>query len=236
MNKNLSSPGSTRFNLRSPILAITALCCTLSFVAPLHAQSVKSVKEREAAVKSGTEAKAAIMDSMDQFSKVLAGYNSILDGTAKNLEKAYKTLLSDTKNIEGKRNTSQKSMEKMDKQAKSFFASWEKELEVFNDPGMKEKAGSMLEDTRARYNTFVENMSAARELFVPVSNKLNDQILFLGRMLTPEGIASMQEDAAALNEEVAAAIEQAKKILGEAENVKPDDGSVPHPPEAAQED
>ncbi len=75
----------------------------------------------------------------------------------------------------------------------------------------------------------MEKMATASELFEPLVKQLNDQVLFLGRMLTPDGIEALQDEAAALNEAVTAAIEQAREILGEAQNVKPDDGSVPHP-------
>ena len=69
--------------------AAIALACTLTGITPVAAQGTKSVKAREAVVATGEEAKAALEDTLTSWGKILDGYNSIMDGSAKNTEKTY---------------------------------------------------------------------------------------------------------------------------------------------------
>ena len=218
-------------------LLVTALACGLIGITPVSAQGTKSVKAREAVVSTGEETKKALTDSLEQWGKVLDGYNSIMDGSAKNTEKTYKTLLSDLKAVEGKGEGAKKSLQKMDKQAQSFFKDWEKELDKFTSDSMKEKSTGMLEKDKANYADFVDRMTQAGEVFGPVAQELNDQVLFLGRNLSPDGIEMMQDEAVQMNEMVEEAMAQVESLLAGAENVPAEEpADLPHPAGMDEED
>lgn len=218
-------------------LLTIALACSLAGITTVSAQGTKSVKAREAVVSTGEEAKQALTDSMEQWGKILDGYNGIMDGSAKNTEKSYKTLLSDLKAVEGKGSAATKSLQKMDKQAQSFFKDWEKELEQFSSDSMKEKSMGMLEKDQAKYADFVDRMTQAGEIFSPVAQELNDQVLFLGRNLSPDGIELMQDEAAKMNQMVEEAMAQVESLLAGAANVPADEpADLPHPAGMDEED
>jgi hypothetical protein len=229
----LSESGNLR-PLAGGLLAI-ALVCGLTGITPVTAQGTKSVKAREAVVATGEESKAALEDSLTQWGKILDGYNSIMDGSAKNTEKTYKTLLSDLKAAEGKGANTTKSLTKMDKQAQSFFKDWEKELDQFSNESMKEKSTAMMDKDKAGYADFKDRMTQAGEVFAPVLQELNDQVLFLGRNLSPDGIEMLQDEATKMNEMVKEATAQVEALLAGAANVPAEEpADMPHP--AAAED
>jgi hypothetical protein len=231
-----STEPSVPRRLTGGLLAI-ALACSLTGITPVAAQGTKSVKAREAVVATGEETKQALTDSLEQWGKILDGYNGIMDGSAKNTEKSYKTLLSDLKAVEGKGSTATKSLQKMDKQAQSFFKDWEKELEQFSSDSMKEKSMGMLEKDKAKYADFVDRMTQAGEVFAPVAQELNDQVLFLGRNLSPDGIEMMQDEAVKVNEMVEEAMAQVESLLAGAANVPAEEPSdLPHPAGMDEED
>ena len=60
--------------------------------------------------------------------------------------------------------------------------------------------------------------------------ELNDQVLFLGRNLSPEGIEMMQDDGAKMNDMVKEATTQVEALLSGAANVPAEDpADLPHP-------
>jgi hypothetical protein len=56
-------------------------------------------------------------------------------------------------------------------------------------------------------------LTSASNEFAPVMQNLNDQILYLGRDLSPEAIADLADEAAELNAQAEAATAKVKEML-----------------------
>lgn len=200
------------------------VCCSL-IVTPVDAQSKKSAKQADNLEKAGQNAKAAVQDVLDHLGKMLAGYNSIIDGEATNTQSAYKKLVDDLKGAEKKIDGARKQIAGMNKEADKFFKDWEQDLSSISSEGLRDKSAQRLESARKRYASIGETLSKAGAEFAPVVQELNDQILFLGRDLSPDAVGDLQDEAEALNQQAAEVTERVRTMLQSA-------GEIQHEAEA----
>ena len=102
-------------------VGLVALLCCLLIVSAIHAQSKNSAKQAESLEKAGQSAKGSVQDVLDSLRGLLAGYNSIIDGTVKDNQSAYKKLVGDLKTTEKKIETARKQVASLQKEADRFF-------------------------------------------------------------------------------------------------------------------
>ena len=191
---------------------VAAVCCLLAFTT-VDAQSKKSAKQAESLEKAGESAKATVRDVLDNLRKLLAGYNSIIDGEAKNTQSAYKKLVSDLKGTDKKIEGAKKQLVALNKEAEKFFKAWEQDLASITSESLREKSANRMEVAKKRYASIGETLAKASGEFAPVTQNLNDQILFLGRDLSPEAVADLQDEAAELNQQAAEVTARVKEML-----------------------
>ena len=195
---------------------IVALVCCLPVAVTLVAQSKKSAKQAESLEKAGDSAKAATQKSLDNLKGVLAGYNAIVGGEAKDPQSAYKKLVGDLKNTEKSIDGAKKEVAALQKEADKFFKAWESDLGSISSDSLREKSASRMELAKQRYASIGEMLEKARDELAQVVRNLNDQVLYLGRDLSPEAIADLQDEAAALNQQAADAAANVKAMLASA--------------------
>lgn len=172
-----------------------------------QAQSTKAARDAEKLAQSGQAAERALQDVVSHVQQMLGGYNGIIDGSAKNAESSYKKLAADLQDARKKLAGVNRSVEDMNQRADKYFAEWDVEIEQFNTPSVKQKSVERLGASRERQATRSESLSQAGEAFTPLLRNLEDQVLFLGRDLSPEAVADLQEEAQAVNR-------QADDVLG----------------------
>lgn len=192
-----------------------ALCCVF-VTTTAQAQSKKSAKQTASLEKSGEASTTAVQDVLTGCTNLLAGYNSIIDGTAKDNQKAYKKLVGDLKSTEKKIDASKKQIASLSKEADKFFKAWEQDLASISSESLRAKSSARMEDAKKRYAELGDILTAASDEFAPVMRNLNDQILFLGRDLSPEAIADLSDEAAELNAQAEAATAKVKEMLDKA--------------------
>ena len=200
-------------------VVVVAVCCMLA-VATVGAQSKKSAKQAESLEKAGEASKTAVRDVLDSLTSLLAGYNSIINGEAKDPQTAYKKLVGDLKGTGNKIDKAKKQLASLNKEADQFFKAWEQDLTGISDENLRAKSANRMEVAKKRYASLGETLATATQEFAPVMQNLNDQILYLGRDLSPEAIADLEEEAKALNqqaEEVTAKVKQLVEAAGTAQ-------------------
>ncbi|MEE4271514.1 MAG: DUF2959 family protein, partial [Thermoanaerobaculales bacterium] len=173
------------------IVIAVGLCLAIATPAA-QAQSKKSAKQTASLEKSGEASKKAVEDVLTSCNNLLAGYNSIIGGTAKDTQKAYKKLVGDLKSTEKKIDGSKKQLASLSKEADKFFKAWEQDLASISSESLRDKSAVRMEDAKKRYAELGEILTAASNEFAPVMQNLNDQILYLGRDLSPEAIADLE--------------------------------------------
>ena len=198
------------------ILILTVVACLILGGSAVLAQS-KTAKQAESLSKAADDAKKQVRGVVEQLGKMLTGYNSIIDGSAKNAQSAYKKLAGDLKSTEKMLQGAQKSLQAMNKEADKFFADWEKDLGEFTNEDLKQKSMARLETSKSKYAALGESLGQAGDAFGPLVQNLNDQILFLGRDLSPEAIQDLQGEAEALNQQATEVTEEVKTLIASAD-------------------
>jgi len=189
-----------------------ALCCIFA-ATTAQAQSKKSAKQTASLEKAGEASKAAVQDALTSLGSLLAGYNSIINGEAKDNQKAYKKLVGDLKGTEKQIDGVTKQLASLSKEADKFFKAWEQDLASISSDSLREKSAGRMKVAQQRYASLGETLAAAGQEFAPVIQNLNDQILYLGRDLSPDAIADLTDEAAELNEQAATATAKIKEML-----------------------
>jgi len=212
-----------------------ALCCVFT-ATNAQAQSKKSAKQTASLEKAGEASKAAVQDALGSLGSLLTGYNSIINGEAKDNQKAYKKLVGDLKGTEKKIDGSKKQVAALGKEADKFFKAWEQDLASISSESLREKSAGRMKAAQQRYASLGETLTAAGQEFAPVIQDLNDQILFLGRDLSPEAIADLEDEAAALNQQAEATIAKVKQMLDEAGKTQAEADAEMEAPDAATEE
>ena len=84
--------------------------------------------------------------------------------------------------------------------ATSVFERWEKSLEDFSSPNMKQRSSDRLESTRERFVEVQEAAVLAQAGFDELNGQLRDTVLFLGHDFNSTSVAEIEEDAFAIRD------------------------------------
>jgi prefoldin subunit 5 len=197
--------------LRCGLVLAVGLCLVLGGTS-VYAQT-KNAKAAESLAKSGENAKKSISDVVEHVDKMLKGYNAIIDGSAKNTQSAYKKLSSDLKSTEKMVQGAGKELNSLNKEAEKFFSAWEKDLKSFSNDDLKQKSQTRLDASKAKYAALGDALGQASDAFTPLVQNLNDQILYLGRDLSPEAIADLADEAETLNQQAKDVSDQVEQLM-----------------------
>jgi len=196
------------------VLALSA-CLMLGGTA-VFAQS-KTAKEAQNLQKSADAAEKSVADVLEHVEGMLGSYNTIVGGTSKNVQSDYKKLANALNGTDKKIQSASKGMDSLGKQANKFFIQWEKELAEYSSDSMREKSSARLEAAKEKSRNLAATLGEASEAFAPLMQNLHDQILFLGRDLSPEAIADLQDEAAELNQQAEDVTATVKDLLAKAD-------------------
>jgi Protein of unknown function (DUF2959) len=168
-------------------------------------QTQKFVKTVEGTVKS-------IGDTRQQIEKTLAGYNSIMEQTAKDTKGAYKDLGKDINDSEKKVGEARLKVDEMNAEAARNFAAWKDNAATITDPALRKRSEERLADAQARYQKISAAGKDARQSFDSLMTDLKNQSTYLGSDLNPSAITSLKPDATKFNT-------RAKTLLDKIDNV-----------------
>ena len=196
------------------VLALSA-CLMLSGSA-VFAQS-KTAKEAQNLKNSADAAEKSITDVLEHVEGMLGSYNAIVGGTSKNVQSDYKKLANALSGTDKKIQSANKGLDSLSKQANKFFVQWEQELAEYSSDSMREKSSVRLEAAKETSRNLAATLGEASKAFEPLMKNLNDQIMFLGRDLSPEAIADLQDEAAQLNKQAEDVTATVKDLLTKAD-------------------
>jgi DNA-binding ferritin-like protein len=204
---------------RGGAVLVVVVCCLLVFTTA-DAQSKKSAKQTESLEKAGDSAQEAVQDVLNDLRNLLTGYNSIITGEAKDPQSAYKKLVNNLKGTEKSIDGAKKKLAALNKEADKFFKAWEQDLANISSDSVREKSANRMEVAKKRYAAIGETLTKAQAELAPVVQNLNDQILYLGRDLSPEAVADLQDEAEELNQQAKEVAAKVKEMLQSAEKAQ----------------
>ena len=155
-------------------------------------QAQKLMKAVDGTVKSIGEART-------QLEKTLAGYNSIMELTAKDTKDAYKNLGKDIAESEKKVGDTKLKVDEMNAEATRHFTAWKESAAAISDAGLRKRSEERLADAQARYQKIEAAGKDTRQSFDSLMTDLKNQSTFLGHDLNASAITSLKPDAAKFN-------------------------------------
>ncbi len=197
------TPTAVGLALAAFLLALVAIPSALAQGGP--DQTAKLVKTVDSTVKS-------IDASRQQLEKTVAGYNSIMDQTAKDTKDAYKGLGKDITESEKKVEQARLKVDEMNAEAERTFASWKESTAAITDPALRKRSEERLADAQARFQKIAAAGKDTRQTFDTLMTDLKNQTTYLGNDLNASAIASLKPDAAKFNT-------RAKTLLGKIDGV-----------------
>ena len=167
---------------------------------PVMAQSGagKDTKKLQATVE---KARKSLEVAVVQVKETMALYSSLFEPDVKKPESIYKKLEKGIEECDKVAKDARKSVDSMEKDLKDFYVGWEEEIAAFTSESMKERGQQSLDKVRSRYERFDAALADASGLYGPFIATLRDHALFLGRDLSPDALAALQEDATKLNDD-----------------------------------
>jgi chromosome segregation ATPase len=184
---------------------LVALGATSAFAQAGPDQTAKLVKTVDSTVKS-------IDASREQLEKTVAGYNSIMDQTAKDTKDAYKGLGKDITESEKKVEQARLKVDEMNAEAERTFTSWKESTAAITDPALRKRSEERLTDAQARFQKIAAAGKETRQTFDTLMTDLKNQSTYLGNDLNAGAIASLKPDAAKFNS-------RAKSLFGKIDGV-----------------
>ena len=155
-------------------------------------QTQKLVKSVDSTVKS-------IGDTRQQLEKTVAGYNAIMEQTAKDPKDAYKDLGKDITESEKKVGDARLKVDEMNAEAQRHFTAWKESAVAITDPELRKKSEQRLADAQARFQKIEAAGKDAGQSFDTLMKDLKNQATFLGSDLNASAISALKPDAAKFN-------------------------------------
>jgi len=179
------------------LIVALALACLPAEVA--HAQSKKTIKEAQKLSELRERTKSQTGVVFEQVKSLLSKYNAILDGSADNRKHAYKGLDRDAKSMGKLLANARKSKDSMVQQAGSVWTLWQADNDAMADGTEKTNSQRRLDTRKQRYDEFESEIDSARESLDAFVADLRDQIAFMGKDLSDDGILDLKPEAENLN-------------------------------------
>jgi chromosome segregation ATPase len=175
------------------------LAAGLSALAAGPALGQSGQKQTQKLVKSVDSTVKSIGDTRQQLEKTVAGYNAIMEQTAKDPKDAYKDLGKDITESEKKVGDARLKVDEMNAEAQRHFTAWKESATAITDPELRKKSEQRLADAQARFQKIEVAGKDARQSFDALMSDLKNQTTFLGSDLNPSAISALKPDAAKFN-------------------------------------
>ena len=176
-----------------------ALAAGLSALAAGPALGQSGQEQTQKLVKSVDSTVKSIGDTRQQLEKTVAGYNAIMEQTAKDPKDAYKDLGKDITESEKKVGDARLKVDEMNAEAQRHFTAWKANAAAITDPELRKKSEQRLADAQARFQKIEAAGKDAGQSFDTLMKDLKNQSTFLGSDLNASAISALKPDAAKFN-------------------------------------
>jgi len=113
----------------------------------------------------------------------------------------YKAFLTEVERCENQAAALSSAAQPMEKRANRYFSDWEKSLEAFANPRMRERSAARLEGTRSRYQAIIATLDMTHSKFASYNASLRDHALFLSLDFNVDSLADVREDVQTLRDQ-----------------------------------
>jgi hypothetical protein len=175
------------------------------------------VHKRDLLVDRIEEARDSQEETKEQFQTALEQFRSVVNFEGGDLEEKYTSLDKVYGKSKSKARQVKQRIEDVEDVAEALFDEWQSELEQYTNERLRDSSEETLENTRKRYNSFIQAMKKAEAKITPVLAAFHDQVLFLKHNLNAQAIASIQQELKAVETDIATLISELEQAIGEAD-------------------
>ena len=175
------------------------------------------VPKRDILVDRVEEARDTQSEAREEFSDALEQFRAVVNVPPSELSRTYDKLKATQEDLVDRAEAVSGRIDKVESVATALFREWENELDQYTRDDLRRLSANTLEDTRAEYKKMIRAMRRAESKMEPVTNALNDQVLFLKHNLNAQAIASLQGELDAVEDDIAALIEEMNAAIAEAD-------------------
>ena len=180
-------------------LCASALAVALIAAVPTTARAQAGPDQTAKFTKTVEGTMKSIEATRAQIEKTVAGYNSIMDQTAKDAKSAYKDLGKQITESEKKLAETRTKVDAMNAEAERHFGAWKDSAAAITDPAQREKSEARLADARSRYQKIAAAGKNTRQTFDTLMTELKNQTSYLGSDLNASAISSLKTNAVQFN-------------------------------------
>jgi septal ring factor EnvC (AmiA/AmiB activator) len=166
------------------ILAIAATALTGSLLA-------QSAQDRLAA--SVRDAGAQIQTTRVDLQNTIGALDELRNQKSGDLRAAYDKFSESTEKTRNSAGTAAKLYDTMSADSKTYFASWQSEIDAISNPDIKKASAKRLKTVQKQYDEVVKELKPIQPLFSPMMSDLDDLNKALGTDLTPAGIKALSK-------------------------------------------
>lgn len=173
-------------------------------------------EKREQLVDRVEDARDGQQAAKQQFASALDEFLALTGTGGGDLEAAYSRLSKQYERSKDKAETVSKRIDDVERVADALFKEWKAELKEYQSDDLRRASERQLADTRDRYDELLAVMHRAEASMQPVLAAFSDQVLFLKHNLNARAIASLDNQAAALQSEIGSLIAEMEASIAEA--------------------
>ena len=159
-------------------------------------------------------------DAQEQFKTTYERFAEAADYDGGDLESVYDKLNREYERSNARAEDVSDRIASIEKVSADLFAEWKQELDLIQNPKLRNASAESLQSTRVRYGELIEAMKRAEAKMPPVLAAFRDQVLFLKHNLNARAIAalegtlgSMENDVASLIRDIDVSIREADRFL-----------------------
>jgi len=179
-----------RNNLVIALFSLTLLssCSTVKY----KSLEKIGIHKRDLLVSNVKDARDAQKDAQEQFKDALERFGSVVEIEETGLKKAYDRLSDEYDDSKDAAEEVSDEIDDVEQVAADLFVEWEKEIELYTDPNLRNNSKNQLRDTQSRYNEMLKSMQAAEQSMDPVLKTFRDNVLFLKHNLNAQAVGSLK--------------------------------------------
>ena len=202
-----------------PILLMLSLsACGVAQKAQYSALEQFGVHKRDILVDRIEKTSEAQEETKEQFQSAYDELSSLVSVDDQGLERKYKRMAKAVEESEAQAQELKDRTESVNRVATDLFAEWQEELELYDNPRLRQTSAENLATTKRRYAKLYQAMLEANSRVEPVLQVLQDNTLFLKHNLNARAVSSLSSEVVSIEGKVKALIRQMEASINESKS------------------
>jgi len=206
-----------RFGLVVLLGVLTASGCSTAYYSAMEKVGQHKRDILRSRIKAGRQDQK---DAQEQFKTTYEQFAEAAKYDGGDLESVYNRLNREFERSEARAQDVSDRIVSIEKVSADLFAEWKRELDLIQNPKLRNASAESLRTTQTRYRELIAAMKRAEAKMPPVLAAFRDQVLFLKHNLNARAIAAlegtlgdMESDVASLIRDIDVSIREAERFL-----------------------